>query len=235
VALVRSALAPLAVAASVLAELFVLHESPAGLGWLSPVLVVVGALAVAALMVGRARVRVAALGCALAILLVAPAVWSVQTLGHATSGTFPAGGSAAVSFAGGPGGGGGPPGGLGGNSQSLTQAVSYAKQHGGGTIGVSSQTGASGAIISSGTDVAGVGGFSGRESAVSVSWLSGAVKDGRIRWVLTDSGGFAGPGRDGRVGSSKLMSAVAATCKKTSVASLYDCQGSASALARSGS
>ena len=40
------------------------------------------------------------------------------------------------------------------------------------------------AIIASGADVAGLGGFSGRESEVSVSWLANAVGGGRIRWVI---------------------------------------------------
>jgi hypothetical protein len=43
----------------------------------------------------------AAVGAALAALLVAPAVWAVDTLGYATSGTFPAGGPASVQSAGG--------------------------------------------------------------------------------------------------------------------------------------
>jgi hypothetical protein len=127
------------------------------------------------------------------------------------------------------GGGPGGPGGFGGN-QNLTKALAYAKQHGGGTIGVSSQQGASSSIISSGANVAALGGFSGRESEVTVSWLAQAVQSGHIRYVLVDSSGNAGPGRDGRVGSSKVMAAVAATCKKTSVSGLYDCQGMASAL-----
>jgi 4-amino-4-deoxy-L-arabinose transferase-like glycosyltransferase len=249
--------APLAVAAGVLTELAVLNNSPGELEWLPAVLIVAGVAAVAGLTAfDGARVRSAALAVALGALLIAPATWSVQTLGHATSGTFPAGGSAASSFAGGPGGAGGrgmpappqgaaagafrgaPPagglgGGPGGGSQSLTEVLDYVKQHGGGTIGVSSQTGASSTIISSGADVAGLGGFSGRESEVSVSWLAQAVRSGEIRWVLSDGGGAGGPGRDGRVGSSKVMTAVAATCKQattTTGGTLYDCQGSAAAL-----
>jgi hypothetical protein len=143
--------------------------------------------------------------------------------------------------AGGPG---GPRGGGFGRNQSLTGVIRYVAQHGGGTIGVSSQQGASGSIISSGANVAALGGFSGRESEVSTSWLANAVRQGKIRWVLTDGSGGAGPGRDGRVGSSKLMAAVAATCRKvpssayasgTSASatggSLYDCLGRADALA----
>ena len=261
-----------------------------------------------------ARLRSAVLAAALALLLIAPASWAVQTLGHATSGTFPAGGPATAglrrrsgrraparvrrsarlrrsrrnrddgrgrerdgspcdrdrSGAGGaapggfvPGGaapgangtgtgaGGFVPGGAGstgtganrfapgggfgggpfGSNAELTQALTYVRQHGGGTVGVSSQTGAASAIIGSGAKVAGLGGFSGRESEVSVSWLADAVRSGHIRWVLTGGeGGFGG--RDGRVGSTIAMSAVAKTCKSvSSVSGLYDCSGSADALA----
>jgi 4-amino-4-deoxy-L-arabinose transferase-like glycosyltransferase len=218
----RSALAPVAVAAGVLAELAVLHTTPGSLGWLPPLLVSGGGIAVAALTFGRESVRSAALAGALALLMIAPATWSVQTLGHATSSTFPAGGPVTASFAGGP-----PPGG-GFGEQSLTAAIRYASAHGGGTIGVSSQMGASGSIIGSGAKIAALGGFSGRESEVNVKWFQDAVRAGRIRWVVTDQGGFAGPGRDGRVGSSKLMSYVQASCKPTSVSGLYDCQASAS-------
>jgi 4-amino-4-deoxy-L-arabinose transferase-like glycosyltransferase len=221
----RSALAPLAVAAGVLAELVVLHNTPGSLGWLPPVLVVAGGLAVAGLTFGGERMRSAALAGALVALVIAPATWSVQTLGHATSGTFPAGGAATTSFAGGPPGGGGP-GMFGG--QSLTQAESYVAGRGGGTIGVSSQMGASASIIGSGAKIAALGGFSGRESEVAVEWFKQAVRDGRIRWVVTDQGGFGGPGRDGRVGASKLMSYVGSSCSPTSVSGLYDCQSGSS-------
>jgi 4-amino-4-deoxy-L-arabinose transferase-like glycosyltransferase len=219
----RSSLAAVAVAAGVLAELAVLHNTPGSLGWLPPVLVVAGGLAVAGLTFGRDRVRSAALTGALAILMIAPATWSVQTLGHATSGTFPAGGSAAVSFAGGPGGRG-----FGGGANSLAQAEAYVAGHGGGTIAVSSQMSASGSILGTDAKIAALGGFSGRESEVSVKWFKDAVRQGRIRWVVTDQVGFAGPGRDGRVGASKLMTYVQSSCTPTSVTGLYDCQASAS-------
>jgi 4-amino-4-deoxy-L-arabinose transferase-like glycosyltransferase len=225
----RSALAPLAVAAGVLAELAVLHQTPGSLGWLPPLLVIAGGAAVAVLTFGREQLRAAALAGALAILMVAPATWSVQTLGHATSSTFPAGGPATASF-GPPGGGPGPRGGpgSGGGRQSLTQAESYVAAHGGGTIGVSSQMGASTSIIASDARIAALGGFSGRESEVSVKWFQDAVRQGRVRWVVTDQGGFGGPGRDGRVGASKVMTYVQSSCKPTSVSGLYDCQASAS-------
>jgi hypothetical protein len=231
----------------------------------------------------------------------------VDTLGHATSGTFPAGGPVSAGldggpgrfgggrglfagapgrFAGGPGaprfrfgrgagagtgfapgtlppggppsgalraggfGGGGPIGGGAGGgpgfgeNSSLTSALRYVSQHGGGTIAVSSQSGAAQAIIASGAKVAGIGGFSGRETSVTTQWLAGEVRSGRIRWVLTGGMGFGGA-RDGRAGSSAALAAVAQVCKRTTFSAaatggaasrsttntvLYDCAGRADAL-----
>ena len=223
---------------------------PGQLRTIATVMAVVAVLAAATLAVADTkRLRTAALGVGLAALLLAPASWSVQTLGHATNGTFPAGGPATSGFAGGgPAAGGAPPGGLafagpragggmfGGNA-SLTSAIAYAEQHGGGTIAVSSQSSAAGTVLtvsagSSNVDIAALGGFSGRESEVSVQWLADRVADGSIRWVLTDGEGAGGLGNDGRTGSSEVMAAVAATCTPVaSVDGLYDCSGAAAALA----
>ena len=99
---------PLAIAGGVLTELKVLGDNGGSLAWVPPVIVVVGVLAAGALAFGPdARSRNAGIAGALAALLIAPATWSIQTLGHATNGTFPAGGpaTAGVGF-GGPGGGG---------------------------------------------------------------------------------------------------------------------------------
>jgi hypothetical protein len=246
------------------------------------------------------RVRAVVLAAALFLLLLAPASWAVDTLGHATGGTFPAGGPASASMGGpggGPGGfsrggrggfGGGPPGlsqgggagstqggpgaqggfappggpgsqgGLGStnsgvpnspnsggfaggggggpfgsDASSIAAIVKYVNAHGGGTIGVSSQQGAASSIIQSGAKVAGLGGFSGRESEVSVKWLAEQVRAGHIRWVLADGSGGPGFGQDSRVGSSKVMAAVEQTCTRVTVSgtTLYDCAGHAGALA----
>ena len=275
-----------AVLAGVVTELVVLHGNPGHLSWLPAVLVVLGLAAAVALVALRTRaVRAAVLAAALGLLLLAPASWAVQTLGHATSGTFPAGGPASAGFGGGPAGGpgrggfpgGAPPGGaagsaaagsgatgsgstgsgsssagstgggfgpgagglgggpFGGDSAGLAKALAYVTQHGGGTIAVSSQTGAAGAIIQSGAKVAGIGGFSGRESEVDAQWLANAVRNGQIRWVLAGSNNGFG-GNDGRVGSSKVMAAVEQVGKKVTITSgsstitLYDLNGKADAL-----
>ena len=135
--------------------------------------------------------------------------------------------------------GGGMGGGFGGDAAGLTQAVTYARQHGGGAVAISSQSGAAASIISSGANVAGIGGFSGRESQVTTTWLADAVRSGRVRWVLAgDSGGFGG--NDGRVGSSQVMAAVAKVGRKVTITSgsstttLYDLSGRADALAAAG-
>jgi hypothetical protein len=276
-------LAPAAIAAGVICELVILGDNSNQLGWLAAVLVAGGAAAAFALGWGLpAKARAAVVAAAMGLLLLAPATWSAQTVGHATSSTFPAGGPASTGggmgggpggFRGGqrdgqrgfapPGGGGGggtmptPPGGsqsgtlpgqsdggstaqvgaamgggggmFGGNTQSLSEAVAYAKANGGGTIAVSSQTGAAGQLIASGTDVAAIGGFSGRESQVTADWLADAVEAQKIRYVLANSDG--GGMRDNRVGASDVLSIVAETCTAVDeVDGLYDCSDSTAAL-----
>jgi 4-amino-4-deoxy-L-arabinose transferase-like glycosyltransferase len=240
-------LAPGAVVAGMASELAVLGELPGQLDTAAPIMATVCVLAAATLaVVGEARVRKLALAAALSALLIAPATWSLQTLGHATSGTFPAGGPEDASFAGGPGGGGGfgraggPNGGIdgatnggggfGGNA-AASDALAYVAANGGGTVFVSSQNGAAGAALQSGADVAALGGFSGRESEVSVEWLAQRVADGTIRWVLAD-GESGGMPNDGRTGSQSVMAAIQETCTPVSgVDGLYDCSGAADALA----
>lgn len=116
---------------------------------------------------------------------------------------------------------------FGGDQSTVTEALSHIKANGGGTLVVSSQSGAAPQILSTGADVAGIGGFSGRESEVSVRWLAERVASGDVRWVLTSSGGL----RDSRTGSNTVMGAVSSTCKAVpAVDGLYDCQGQDSAL-----
>jgi 4-amino-4-deoxy-L-arabinose transferase-like glycosyltransferase len=288
-------LAPLAIAGGVASELAVLHRYPGQLSWLVTVLIVVCAIAATALIALRSRrMRLVATTAALAALLLAPSVWALDTLGHATSGTFPEGGPANVQTRGGgmfggprgfgaragvrggpafgagggsragagatgvvplfgssgsssveagsgspvgsgsgfpagsaPVGSGGPPAGAGGGfgsptgtDASTTQALAYVKSHGGGTIAVSSQSSAATAIVASGAKIAGIGGFSGRESDVSVTWLAAEVRSGSIRWVLAEQsgapsgrGGGGLPG-DARAGSKAAMAAVAKACRK---------------------
>jgi hypothetical protein len=84
---------------------------------------------------------------------------------------------------------------------------SYISEHGGGTLAVSSQSTAASAIIEGHTNVAGIGGFSGRESDVSLSWLAQQVRTGKIRWVLDEGSGAGGFGGGGGLVSARLAAA----------------------------
>lgn len=309
-------LGPAMVAAGVVTELVVLHDNPDSLAWMPAVLVAGGLLACVALAGNvRGRVRAGVVAGVLGLLLLAPGAWAFQTLGHATSSTFPAGGPASAGggmgggfggpggmppggFAGGAAPGGAAPsgtasggattpgaaagsgaaatgaagaapgtttapnatggvtppaaagtgaaggtaaapgataggGGMFGGNANVTEALAYAKANGGGTVAVSSQNGAAGQLVTSGADLAAIGGFSGRESQVSTAWLADAVEAGRIRWVLTDSSG--GGTQDGRVGSSAVMTVAAKVgTAVSSVPGLYDLQGKAAALRAAG-
>ncbi|MGH2884363.1 MAG: hypothetical protein ACRDPA_16990, partial [Solirubrobacteraceae bacterium] len=124
----------------------------------------------------------------------------------------------------------------GGDTASLNAAVKYVEQHGGGEIGVSSQSTAAAAILDGDTNVAGLGGFSGRESSVTASWIAMEVREGRLRWVIVDNTeGFSLAG-DTRTGSQAAMDVVAKTCRRVTLSSsatsgqMYDCLGRATAI-----
>ena len=289
-------IAPLAIAAGAITELVVLADLDGAMPWAKPVVIgIAGTCAILLAIAGEAhagRYRAVVVAVALAALLAAPSAWAVQTLGHATSSTFPAGGPESASI-GGPGGGGGggggfgggsgarsggggsggrfggggapavsqlfqPPGSstgagggfargggfgggaggmFGGDSASLTAAEQYVSQHGGGEIGVSSQSTAATAILDGYTNVAGLGGFSGRESSVTASWIAMEVREGRLRWVIDDGTSQGGglPG-DTRTGSQAAIDVVAKTCPAVTLSSnaangrMYDCLGRSTAI-----
>jgi len=282
-------IAPAAIAAGAITELVVLGELGGPMAWAKPVLIgVAGGCALLLAIEGAGRYRAVVVAVAVAALLAAPSAWAVQTVGHATSSTFPAGGPESASI-GGPGGagggggfGGGRPGGFrgvsgggfgggtvgqlfqnpgqggaapggaagfpggggfagggggfGGDTASLNAAVRYVEQHGGGEIGVSSQSTAASAILDGYTNVAGLGGFSGRESSVSASWIAMEVREGRLRWVIVDSTEGATLPGDTRTGSQAAMDVVAKTCRRVTLSSdgtsgqMYDCLGRATAI-----
>lgn len=124
---------------------------------------------------------------------------------------------------------------------SVTASVlAYVKAHGGGTIAVASQSNAASAILEQNANVAGIGGFSGRESDISLAWLAQEVSNGKIRWVIDEEVSSATTGARGlgvsgdtRTGARTVMAAVARECKAVK-STLYDCAGRASALSKAG-
>ena len=98
--------APLAIIAGAVTELVVLGTLGGALSWAKPLVIAVGGVSAIVLAFKLApRIRWGVLVVALAALFAAPATWAAETLGHAASSTFPAGGSASASMDFGPGGG----------------------------------------------------------------------------------------------------------------------------------
>jgi 4-amino-4-deoxy-L-arabinose transferase-like glycosyltransferase len=176
-------LAPLAIGAGLATELAVLHSEHT-LTWLEPILIVV-AIAGAAVLAFRAhpRVRLVAVATVLATLSIAPAAWAVDTLGHATSATFPAGGPATAGV-----------GGFGGGAGPLAGAPGAGGARSGAPGG---PTAAIAGLFGGGSSRHG-GGFPGRGRAPG----GGGFRGGGF------GGGGAGPGGFGGGSSQSLTAAV---------------------------
>jgi 4-amino-4-deoxy-L-arabinose transferase-like glycosyltransferase len=239
-----------AVAGAVAVELVVLADYRHQLAWIARLDILVGGGACLLLLGFRDwRLRGLALLAVAGALMVAPSIWSVDTLAYATSSTFPAGGPAkdntAEAFITTPATpqlptgffskGSGPFGrltpGVGSTSTSakrtgatfgsakyrvsdkaLRKIIAFVKSQGGGPLAISQQQVAATAIIAQNTDIVGLGGFTGRESAPSVSWFAGEVARGHVEWVYEDGTGDYGSPADGRTGDSLLLAAVARAC-----------------------
>ena len=89
---------PAAVLAGVVCEITILRDSTS-LSWWPGLLAAGGVLAAVGLaLVLAPRMRALVAAGAIALLLLAPGAWAVDTLGHATNGTFPTGGPATTGF-----------------------------------------------------------------------------------------------------------------------------------------
>jgi 4-amino-4-deoxy-L-arabinose transferase-like glycosyltransferase len=125
----------------------------------------------------------------------------------------------------------------GADSASIARALAYAKAHDPGTrwtLIVSSEQAAAPYVIK-GESVAAMGGFTGRETVLTSSYLASLVRSGQARYFLLGSGG-AGLGPFG--GNNQAVSTITSVCTKvsygagtTSTSSLYDCAGKAAAIA----
>ena len=155
-----------------------------------------------------------------------------------------------------PGGGGVPPGGPGGlgrggpgafGSRDIGPALRYAQAHGPGTrfaLIVSSAQEAASAVIR-GEPVAAMGGFTGRETVLTNAYLAQLVGSHQARYFLLGGGGGFGP-MGGR--NNAASSTIASTCRPVTASAwsttassstgfgstLYDCAGSAQAIADAG-
>ena len=271
-------LAPLLLAGALVTELIVLGSDTGGdLAWAKWVAIAGAAVCGVLLLLSlsrRVRLAVLAVGCA--ALLAAPATWAAETIGHATSSTFPAGGPASAT-SGGFGGFGGGRGFSGltrpgvrripvpvpeparapaqaqaqvawracsgprtparaaqaapvGSASAGPAALAVAppprrstlrrpgrRSTAGGTVAVESQSTAATSILAGHTNVAGIGGFSGVESSVTLAWIQQEVSEGRLTYILGGSGGGSAGFSDGRTGSTKAIAAAEKTATKLTV------------------
>src|SRR5207253_6153259 len=105
-------------------------------------------------------------------------------------------------------------GGFGGSSD-IAAALNYVKAHDAGSrwaLFVSSEQEAATYVIK-GESVAAMGGFTGRETVLTNSYLSRLVRSGKARYfLLGGNGGFAGPGGTSNAAASTIES----TCRQVS-------------------
>ncbi len=91
-------------------------------------------------------------------------------------------------------------------------------------------------IISSNADVAGLGGFSGRESSVSVAWIASEARSGRLRWLLAEGQQSARLPGDTRTGSASAISVAESAGRRVTftvdgrTVTMYDLRGRAAAI-----
>ncbi|MGZ4280770.1 MAG: ArnT family glycosyltransferase [Gaiellaceae bacterium] len=128
-----------------------------------------------------------------------------------------------------------PAGGFGGGFGSTTSvnvdaALTYVKQHGATrrfALIVSSEQEAAPYVIR-GESVAAMGGFTGRETVLTPSYLSSLIRSGEARYFLLGGGGGPGGGSN-----NAAVSTITSTCTAVTSfsGSLYDCAGKADAIA----
>jgi 4-amino-4-deoxy-L-arabinose transferase-like glycosyltransferase len=182
----------------------------------------------------------------------------------------PPGGGAGAPPAGGFGAAGAPPGGAGfgaggrafgrggggggfGGVEGTTQALSYVRAHGGASrfpLIVAGQQGIS-SMVSAGSKIAAMGGFTGRETVMSAGAIARLVSDGDARYFLLGDGTAFNGGTTGATGAPGAIAAACSTVSSStwngsssgttggfggpgSSGTLYDCAGKADALRSAG-
>jgi 4-amino-4-deoxy-L-arabinose transferase-like glycosyltransferase len=197
------------------------------------------------------RLAIGAAALAVCATLIAPAAYAIDTTGTAYGGGDPHPGPGTTSgLAGGPGvfggfGGGGPgtanagPGGANGGSSgaaSDTALLDYLVSNRGTAtwiVAINSAQDAGSIELATGLPVMAMGGFTGSDPTPTLDELKADLAAGKLRFVLTGSGGgFGGLGGGSAPGSggTGVTTWVTTTCKAVSYggsASLYDCAGAA--------
>ena len=126
------------------------------------------------------------------------------------------------------------------SSASITAALEYVEAHGATkrfVLIVQSEEEAAAAVVA-GEPVASMGGFTGRETVLTNSYLARLIGRHEARYfLLGGQTGLGGPGGTANAAVSTITStckAVSTTSVATTSGTLYDCAGQATAIANAG-
>jgi 4-amino-4-deoxy-L-arabinose transferase-like glycosyltransferase len=230
------ALATLAVGSTAGLQLVFMRriDSLTALRVVAPAAMVIGGIALLTTLRSRARrVTLGAIGIAAASILVAPMAWSLSSLVHASSGSFPEARPKSLETdpLSGPGGGSGGFLGRSGLDDDTTTWLESQRTTETWIVAVASANTASDAVIK-GHSVMAYGGFMGSDPSLSQTRLAELVREGKLRFVMTGGGfgGFQGGSTAATVASSVCTVVPAANWGGTGNSSIYDCGGKADAI-----
>src|SRR5712691_3362288 len=206
----RGWLLPIALVATVAEQVYILSQYPTWGQWLIPPLVVLGVIAVGALLIARIAPRlhlkapgrrflVPALTAGVLVLLLAPTAWAaIPILTSTQADTLVAGPTQTTSLGGNVGGG------QSANNASANAALSrYLEAHQGTAkylVAVPSSRGADAIILATNKPVMTLGGFSGSDPILTTSQLAALVESGQVKYFLLSSSGGGGGGGRGQTG-----------------------------------
>jgi 4-amino-4-deoxy-L-arabinose transferase-like glycosyltransferase len=188
-------------------QLQVAGRTPDFYGWMRPAMigvVLVGVVALIALAAFRRRAALAGTGIALAGLLLIPAAWSLSVSANASlNTTLPQAGeqqgASGMTF------------GSASFDNGTTQLAAWLQTNSDSNtkwqLVVASAQNASSLVAEYGISVMALGGFSGRDSAITVAEFADLVESGDVRYVLVSNGGPGGgagapPGSASRTGGA---------------------------------
>jgi 4-amino-4-deoxy-L-arabinose transferase-like glycosyltransferase len=219
----RGWLLPIALVATIAEQVYILSQYPTWGEWLIASLVVLGAIAVGALLGARIvprlhlkapgrRVLVSTLTAGVLVLLLAPTVWAAVPILTSTQGdALVAGPTQTTSFGGNFGGRAGA-----NNDNSQASLLRYLEAHQGTAkylVAVLSSNEADSIILATNRPVMTLGGFSGSDPILTTSQLAALVESGQVKYfLLNGSGGFGAGGGS----QSALVTWITQHCKVVS-------------------
>jgi 4-amino-4-deoxy-L-arabinose transferase-like glycosyltransferase len=202
----RGWLLPVALAATIVEQVYLLSNYPAWSAWLTPLVAGVGGVAVVVLVAARVLPRIkiyrraiAATVCAgILVLLMAPTVWGAVPVLSGYTAQIPVAGPTSVGS------------GSFGSSSVNTALITYLEEHQGNAkylVATTSSQTADSIILATNKPVMSMGGFSGSDPILTTSQLEALVKSGTVRYFLISSD---------QGSSSSLVSWIKSHCKVVS-------------------